>query len=136
MSVKFIDNSEQIKKLFEQAAVAGLEEAAGEIQSQAERNSPVDTGQLKGSWGHFVDEGKLEATIGNTTEHSIWQEFGTGEYSLGGNGRKGGWFYEDEEGEGHFTRGNKPVRMLHNAFISTKTAAEKAIRDKIKEALK
>ena len=130
MSVKFIDNSEQIKKLFEQAAIAGLEEAASEIQSQAERNSPVDTGQLKGSWGHIVDEGKLEATIGNTVEHSIWMEFGTGEYALEGNGRKGGWFYEDAEGKGHFTHGNKPVRMLHNAFTTKKKVAEKAIQDK------
>ena len=38
--------------------------------------------QQKGQWTNVVDESKLEATIGNPMEQSIWTELGTGEYAL------------------------------------------------------
>lgn len=118
--VKFEDNSMNVKAAIDEALLQFLEEAASELQSQAARGTPVDTGQLKGSWAHTVDESNLEAKIGSPLENAIWTEFGTGEYALEGNGRKGGWFYEDDKGQGHFTHGKKPVRMLHNAFEQTK----------------
>ena len=61
------------------------------------------------------------ATVGSPLENAVWEEFGTGEYALNGDGRKGGWFYEDDEGKGHFTRGKKPRRALHRAFETKKT---------------
>lgn len=118
--VKFEDNSMKVKAAIDEALLQFLEEAASELQSQAVRGTPVDTGQLEGSWAHTVDESNLEAKIGSPLENAIWTEFGTGEYALKGNGRKGGWFYKDDKGQGHFTHGKKPVRMLHNAFEQTK----------------
>lgn len=118
--VKFEDNSMKVKAAIDEALLQFLEEAASELQPQAARGTPVDTGQLKGSWAHTVDESNLEAKIGSPLENAIWTEFGTGEYALEGNGRKGGWFYKDDKGQGHFTHGKKPVRMLHNAFEQTK----------------
>ena len=118
--VKFEDNSMKVKAAIDEALLQFLEEAASELQSQAVRGTPVDTGQLEGSWAHTVDESNLEAKIGSPLENAIWTEFGTGEYALEGNGRKGGWFYKDDKGQGHFTHGKKPVRMLHNAFEQTK----------------
>lgn len=96
--VEFTDNSEEIKLLLERATTEGLEAAAKEIKAQAVRNTPVKTGQLKGSWDHIVDEGKMDATIGSPLENAIWTEFGTGEYALKGNGRKDGWVYQDPQG--------------------------------------
>ena len=133
--ITFIDNSDKIKKLLEHATAAGLEAAAAEIEAQAMKNTPVDTGQLKGSWGHTVDDDNMVATIGNTQENAIWTEFGTGEFALEGKGRKGGWFYEDEEGEGHFTYGKKPIRMLHNAFITKKNTVARILEKSIKDSL-
>lgn len=118
--VKFEDNSMKVKAAIDEALLQFLEEAASELQSQAARGTPIDTGQLEGSWAHTVDESNLEAKIGSPLENAIWTEFGTGEYALKGNGRKGGWFYKDDKGQGHFTHGKKPVRMLHNAFEQTK----------------
>ena len=120
MAVTFKDYSIQVNDALEDAALQFLEEAVSEIQSQAEDNTPVDTGQLKGAWDHKVDEGKKEAVVGNPLEYSIWIELGTGEFALKGNGRRGGWHYTDEEGVRHFTYGNKPRRMLHNAFETLK----------------
>lgn len=48
----------------------------------------------------------------------------TGEYAHEGNGRKGGWYYEDENGEGHFTHGKTPSRALYYAIKNAKPAIE------------
>lgn len=122
MPVDFKDFSISVKSEMQDAAVKWLIEAAGELESQAKRNSRVDTGQTKGSWQYAVDEGKLKAVVGSTMENAIWEEFGTGEHALNGAGRKGGWHYVDRHGQGHFTRGKKPNRALWNAFNTKKAA--------------
>ena len=90
--VNFQDNHIQVIKAIGDAINAFLEESAGELESQAMRNTRVDMGQTKGAWGHMVDESKHEAVVGNTLENAIWEEFGTGEYALKGDGRKGAWY--------------------------------------------
>lgn len=136
MSVQFDDFSMQVKAALEEAAVQFLYEAAGELASQTARNSPVDTGQLKNSWQYKVDENKLEATIGSPLENAIWNEYGTGEYALEGNGRKGGWFYEDRKGEGHFTHGKHPQRTMHKAFTKLKPKIIKRAEQVLKGTMK
>lgn len=120
------------------ALKAFLEEAGAEVESQAMMNTPVASGQLKGNWGHrfkFGDDLAIE--IGNASEHAIWMEYGTGEYAVEGNGRKGGWYIPIGKGgvsEGTankygwpikygkkgkkfaFTKGARPRRMLYNAM--------------------
>ncbi len=92
MAVNFIDNSAKFKAAMTDGVRAFLEEAGGEIQSQTQRNSRVDTGQTKGSYKYVVDEGSTESSvvIGSNLENAIYEEYGTGEYALHGNGRKGG----------------------------------------------
>lgn len=126
-SVEFIDNSVEVKKKLNQVALAFLEEAKDSIASQASRNSPVDTGALKSSFqtDSLVDEHVKVAYIGSSLQYSIWQEYGTGEYALNGNGRKGGWVYKNlKTGKYVFTRGNKPQRMLYHAFQQKKASVK------------
>ena len=125
MSIELIVNSIAVKKALDNAAIAWLHDASHSIESQTKQNTAVDTGQLKGSWQSIVDEQEGIATIGSPLENAIWEEFGTGEYALNGDGRKGGWFYEDEKGNGHFTYGKKPRRALFKAFETKKTAVIK-----------
>lgn len=122
MSVEFQNFSIQVTEALEEKAVQFLEEAASEIESAAKRGSRVDSGQLKGSWNHQVDESAKEAKVGSPLENAIWEEFGTGEYALHGDGRKGGWSYQDDSGDWHHTMGKTPNRTLHNAFESKKAA--------------
>ena len=117
-NVQFADFSVQVINALEDAVDAYLNEAGGEMVSQTQRNTRVDTGQLKGSWQYKVDGNT--ATIGSPLENAIWEEFGTGEHALEGNGRQGGWAYEDAKGEWHFTRGKKPSRAFHHAFNTCK----------------
>ena len=125
MSIELIVNSIAVKKALDNAAIAWLHDASHSIESQTKQNTAVDTGQLKGSWQSIVDEQEGVATIGSPLENAIWEEFGTGEYALNGDGRKGGWFYEDKKGNGHFTYGKKPRRALFKAFETKKTAVIK-----------
>lgn len=150
--VNFEDFSVKVKDALDDAVNQFLEEAAGEIQSQTQRKTPVDTGQLKGSWSHIVNEAQKEATIGSPLENAIWTEFGTGEYALEGKGRKGGWLVPAEKlsvkaksimqkveidgKEFYRTCGKRPVRMLHNAFEENKAKIKRRAEQIFKERLK
>lgn len=134
MSVELKDDSIKVKAALNDATVKFLYEAAHVIESQVKQNTEVDTGQLKASWNFTVDESNGEATIGSPVENAIWEEFGTGEYALHGDGRKGGWVYVDEKG-GHFTRGKKPRRMLYNAFETKRSAIVKEAERIIKSEM-
>ena len=133
MSVQFEDFSIQVKDALDDKALQFLEEAASEIESAARRNSRVDSGQLKGSWAHLTDDSAYEATIGSPLENAIWEEFGTGEHALHGDGRKGGWAYKDDAGDWHYTKGKKPNHTLQKAFDSTKAAIIRRAEEIFKE---
>ena len=133
--IKFIDHTEEIQSIIAECVYAALEEASGELESQVKRNTVVDTGQTKNSWTHRVTgsmmAGEYQAQVGSPMGNAIWEEFGTGDYALNGNGRKGGWFYEDEEGIGHFTHGKQPRRPFYKAYTAKKNAMINMIRRKI-----
>ena len=161
--VEFQDFSIKCKDALEDAAIQFLEEASSELESQAARNSAFSK-NLHGTWKHVVNESKMEATVGNPMELAIWMELGTGEYALEGKGRKGYWVYvkgnssvkESNPGkartleeakmavailrekglEAYYTKGQKPRRMLHNAFETKKAAiirrAEQILKGRMK----
>lgn len=135
-SVEFDDYSMKVKTAIANRIDAVLEECAGELESQVKRNSRVDTGKTKNSFRHRVVGSVLaehyEATIGSSDENAIWEEFGTGEYALHGDGRKGGWSYEDETGVWHRTKGKTPSRAFWNAYTSMKSKLIKRIQDSLK----
>lgn len=132
MAVKFEDFTIQVKNAMDDRINAVLEECAGEMESATKRNTRVDTGRTKNSFRHHVDDSNHVATIGSSEENAIWEEFGTGEYAINGNGRKGGWFYVDERGKGHYTRGKKPSRAFWNAYTALKSKIIKHIQDSLK----
>ena len=135
-NIVFHDYSISVKNAMGNRIEAALEECAGELESQVKRNSRVDTGKTKNSFRHVIkgsfDSGDLKAIIGSSDENAIWEEFGTGEHALNGNGRKGGWFYVDAKGEGHYTHGKRPSRAFWKAF----EALKKPIVDYLQNALK
>lgn len=138
-NVKFYDYSDEVKSLLAELAYGTLEEVAGELESQVKRNTVVDTGQTKNSWSHRVVgsmmAGEYRATVGSPEINSVYEEFGTGEYALNGDGRKGGWSYRDEEGIWHHTYGKHPRRPFHKAYTTLKHRLIKYIQDKFKGGL-
>lgn len=142
----FIDNSERVKTTLKKKGIAWLLEVCGELQSQTEKNSRVDKGETKGSWKFAVDEFKLEGYVGSNYQNAIWEEFGTGEYALNGDGRKTPWYvhvdsytgkkkptYNGEvvivygkNGEKYYkTNGKKPGRPFFKAYTSLKNGMKR-----------
>ncbi len=132
MAVEFHDYTIKVKDAIDDRINAVLEECAGELESQVKRNTRVKTGKTKNSFQHKVVDSEHTAYIGSSDENAIWEEFGTGEHALKGNGRKGGWFYVDEKGDGHFTRGKKPSRAFWKAYTSMKNKIINRIQEFMK----
>lgn len=96
------DNSQAIISAMKNAVTAFLLEAGGEIRSKAMQNSRVDNGQTKNSYRYQIkqDSAEQKVYIGSDLMNAVYEEFGTGEYALKGNGKKGGWWIPVGDGEG------------------------------------
>lgn len=161
--VEFEDNTIKVIGALNEAMLAGLDAAAGEIEAMTIRNSrqghTYGDIQARALWDHMVDEGKAEAQVGSEHEAAYWEEFGTGEHALYGNGRKGWWVYiegqdsgkggksyatkEEAEEAARFlrrvakldaivTNGLEPNRPLYRAFSSGKDTVQAIIEDHLK----
>ena len=163
MSVEFMDYTIKVTEAIEDALIAGLEEAAGELEARTIRNSRQSHtyGDIRATalWNHMVDEGKMEAQVGSQHEAGYWEEFGTGEHALNGDGRNGWWVYVDGQDSGtggksystkeeaeeaaeflrkvkkldaYATNGIDPNRPLHRAFESGQQIVQAIFEEKLK----
>ena len=103
--VVFQDFSIKVKKAMEDALIAGLHEAAGELEERTIDNSRQ--GYRYGDklatdlWTHKVDESKMEASVGSPYEAGFWEEFGTGEHAVDKSKSRNGWWVYIEGGSGY-----------------------------------
>ena len=76
--VKFEDYSARVIDTMSELLGDALEEVGAEIESQAAKNTRVDSGDTKRKWSRIVEQNEDEAkvTIGNPLENAIWEEFG------------------------------------------------------------
>lgn len=71
------DNREAIVNAIDLALVAALEEVGLVAEGYAKRACPVDTGRLRNSITHIVDEGTRHVVIGTNVEYAPYVELGT-----------------------------------------------------------
>lgn len=112
MKVEFQDNSEEVLAAFQAAAERALEVCGLTAEGYAKKLCPVDTGNLRNSISHLVDQEELAAYVGTDVSYAAYVELGTGIYTQGGGGRPTPWVYQDEEGNWHWTRGNPAQPFL------------------------
>lgn len=155
MSVEFKDFSIEVKAALNDITKGWLHTWANEIASKAKDNTQMDGEQgvqLRRSYRADVDEGAGSAKIGTPLESGYWEEYGTGEYAVHGDGRKGWWVYKDGyQGNGgkvltedeakaiaasnpslHASNGRKPSYTLEKAFTATKPKAVADLENKLK----
>ncbi len=112
------DHSDEIIRNLDRRVQAGLEACGNQAVSHAKQNitsaSRVDTGALRNSVNHKVRNDVCY--VGTNQEYAIYNEYGTGIYAAGGNGRKTPWRYKDSKGNWHRTRGMKPIHFLKKAL--------------------
>ncbi len=117
------------------AAVADfLTDSGSRLQADIRTLSRVDTGQTRQSYTFRVKlvPGAGSMEIGSPLENALYEEYGTGEYALGGDGRKGGWVYRDGEGNFHHTRGKTPNRPMEQAYRQEASALVPLLEEKLK----
>lgn len=131
--IEFKNNFLQAKEVIAEKAVAFLHEATAEIEAETIRNSRTDTGKTKGDWETEVDDDTLTGYVGNPNENAIWEEYGTGEYAVNGDGRQTSWRYQDAKGNWYTTTGKTPNRPLERAYESKKDAIQEMAKSKLSE---
>ena len=115
MDVKFTDNSGKVLAEFRDAALRALEKCGLTAEAYAKKLCPVDTGALRNSISHTVDEGEPAAYVGTNSEYGPYVELGTGIYAEGGGGRPTPWVYQDAKGDWHMTHGQRAQPYLKPA---------------------
>lgn len=114
MTVEITDNSGKVKEEFQAAVLRALEKCGLTAEGYAKKLAPVDTGNLRNSITHVVDEAEPAAYVGSAVEYAVYQELGTGIYYPEG-GRQEPWVYQDAKGNYHMTRGTKAQPFLKPA---------------------
>lgn len=106
-----------------------LNKACLVVENEAKRLCPVDTGDLRNSITHEVDDGV--GIVGTNKEYAPYVEYGTGIFAVEGNGRDTPWSYQDDEGNWHTTIGQKPQPFLEPAARIKKKLVIKVFNDEI-----
>ena len=116
MSVTFNDYSDEVLEAFDEASIRALERCGMQAEGYAKDLCPVDTGDLRNSITHKLDESEPAAYIGTNKEYGGYVELGTGRYSTTGGGTpKEKWFYIGDDGKGHIGKPMKPQPYLKPA---------------------
>lgn len=130
MNVEFQDNSEEILDAFQEAIARTLEKCGLTAEAYAKKLCPVDTGNLRNSISHSVDEQESAAYIGTNVEYAPYVELGTGKYVEGG--RPTPWAYKDDNGNWHWTAGNPAQPFLKPAVADHAQTYRNIIEDELK----
>ena len=115
MDIEIHNNSKAVSAGIKAALLRGLEKVGLVAEGYAKKLCPVNTGNLRNSITHVVDEQEPAAIIGTNNEYAAYVELGTGIYAEGGGGRPTPWVYQDAKGNWHYTRGNKAQPFLKPA---------------------
>lgn len=75
IKTKFTDNSDEVLRELGSAKERALEIIGGKAEGYAKMESPVDTGRLRNSISHAVQDNT--AYIGTNVEYAPYQELGT-----------------------------------------------------------
>ena len=131
MGVQFTDNSKEVLQALRHATIRGLEKCGLVAEGYAKKLTPVDTGNLRNSISHRVEESELVVYIGTNNEYAAYVELGTGKYAEGG--RKDPWVFQDDNGNWHHTNGQRAQPYLKPAVADHKQTYRNIIEDELKK---
>ncbi len=137
VEVQITDNSEEVRKALATKIEAALEACGNQAVSHAKQNitqaGRVDTGAMRNSVSHLVRADEKACYVGTNQSYAVYHELGTGIHLDGGGGRQTAWFYVDAHGNGHWTRGIKPIHFLKNAIANHVNEYKSIIEQHLKQ---
>ena len=132
-----VDSSEVIAQLgnissnvLPDAIKKALEQSCLIVEGDAKAKCPVDSGQLRQSINHKVEDNA--GWVSTNVEYAPYVHQGTGIFAVNGDGRKDRWCYKDEEGVWHTTRGQQPNPFLERALDINKNKIKQIFKDEIR----
>ena len=130
MEIHLTDNSKMVLEEFQTACIRALERCGSQAEGYAKDLAPVDTGRLRNSISHQVDDSENAVYIGTNVSYAPYVELATGIYADGG--RPDPWVYQDDNGNWHWTRGNPAQPFLKPAVADHKQTYQNIIEDELK----
>ena len=130
--VVFNDYSAEVLNEFHDAVLRALERCGSQAEGYAKDLAPVDTGNLRNSISHRVDESEPAVYIGSNVTYAPYVELATGIYAEGG--RPTPWVYQDDEGNWHWTRGNPAQPFLKPAVADHTKTYSNIIKSELENA--
>lgn len=88
------------------------------VEATAKTKAPKDTGQLRNSIKSKVEAGggEIVGIVYTPLEYAPYIEYGTGLFAESGGRTDVPWNYQDDKGNWHKTRGQKPQPFLRPAL--------------------
>lgn len=130
MHVDIQDNSKEVSAEIKAALLRGLEKIGLVAEGYAKKLCPVDTGNLRNSITHRVDQEEPAVYVGSDSEYAAYVELGTGKHYPGG--RPTPWAYQDAKGNWHWTAGNKAQPYLKPAAANYAAQYRQIVEDEMK----
>lgn len=131
VEITFTNNCGKVKDAAKAAMLRALERCGSQAEGYAKDLCPVDTGALRNSISHQVDEGEPAAYVGTNSEYGPYVELGTGIYAESG-GRPTPWTYQDARGDWHMTHGQRAQPFLKPAVADHAQTYRNIIEDEMK----
>lgn len=136
-SVNFDSHKDEVSAELKQK-INGWLEAIGEDAASTAGNvltmtNTIDTGRLKNSITHAVDEANQCVYIGTNVEYAIYHEFGTGKYAEGGGGRQTPWAFQDKDGVWHWTQGVPAKHFIQFGATAHQAQYKQMLESALKE---
>lgn len=130
--VTITDNSKFISRETKLRLHQALDEIGQRWQRHAADNAPYDTGVLRASMGHEIDD--MVLTVGSTAEYAPYVELGTGPHyvrppkwmvnlALRGHHTQDPWWYLDE----------RENAWMLGWFVTSRPFLKPALQDNVKE---
>ena len=123
-----------LAKLNKYADPAQLKQSMGKccaiVEASAKEKAPKDTGALRRSISSRIEENEngVEGVVFTPLEYAPYIEYGTGLFAEDG-GRQTPWSYQDDEGNWHTTKGQRPQPYMRPAIDNNREKIVRMIKE-------
>ena len=139
MSVK-IEGLEHLNKTLEtllstENMTQAMGQACAAVEASAKKKAPKDSGALRRSIASKVEteDGNIQGVVYTPLEYAPYVEYGTGLFAESDGRTDVPWVYQDDEGNWHSTKGQKPQPFLRPALNENRKTVVKILGGGIKK---
>ena len=110
-------------------------QACAAVEASAKKKAPKDSGALRRSIASKVEAegGDIQGVVYTALDYAPYVEYGTGLFAESNGRTDVPWVYQDDEGNWHSTKGQKPQPFLRPALNENRKMVVKILGGGIKK---